>query len=642
MRLRLFAVVALVVGALVAITAAPAQARETILSFDSHIIIEPDGTLLVTETIRVNAEGSQIRRGIFRDFPVRTTDENGLRRTVGFRVLEVLKNGQTEPWRRERVGAFARVYIGDADVWLDPGVYTYTLRYETTRQLLFLDNFDEIAWNATGTEWVFPILEARARIILPEGAEALRTAAYTGRYGETGREATIELVGDRTVRFETTRSLQPYEGLTVAVGFTKGVIPEPGLLGRAFWLLMDNFGQLVLVLGVSGIGLYYVGRWQAVGRDPEPGVIIPIFEPPDGLSPAALSYIFYRGFRGSAGGAGKALIAALVSLGVRGRVQIASIDKKFQVKAVDGRDGPLPEGEQAVFDNLFSPSRRELRFEKTNAKIVRKTVSAFTKAITTTHGGKYFRQNIFWAVLGFLMSVALVIGFLVLHRPREEFLLIVIIYAITALLGAGAAAGGIRRIRGFVPDGSAVLGWFLLALGAAILFALLAGLLVVWPLGSPVVLLFVIALAIINAAFGNMLGQVLPEGQRTLEEIEGFRLYLTVAEKERLNLPGAPDLTEDLFERYLPYAIGLGVEKPWSDAFTAELARLGKTETTYHPSWYSGGDWRISDLGRETGKMASALGSGVSSAMPSKSSGSSSGGGGFSGGGGGGGGGGGW
>lgn len=637
MRALLLSLVALVV-----IAVAPADARETILSFDSNIVIKPDGTLLVTETIKVNAEGREIRRGIFRDFPMRRTDENGLHHTVGFRVLEVLKNGQTEPWRRERAGDFARVYIGDANVWLDPGVYTYTLRYETTRQLLFFDNFDEIAWNVTGTQWVFPIMDVSARIILPPGAEALQTAAYTGRFGETASDATIGEIGDQTVKFETTRSLQPYEGLTVAVGFTKGVVPEPGMLGRAFWLVVDNLGLIVLVLGVSLVALYYVSRWQAVGRDPEPGVVIPIFEPPDGLSPAALSYLFYRGFRGSAGGAGKALIAALVSLGVRGRIRIADVGGKFQASVVDGPDTPLPEGEQAVMDNLFSGSRREIRFEKANATTVRKAVSAFTSAITETHGGKYFRLNIGWVILGFLMSIAVVAGFLVLYRPREEFIVVVIFYAVAALLGSGMAAAGIRRIRGFVPDGSAIFGWILLVLGGAVLFALVAVLLVVSALGPPLALLFILALAILNVTFGNMLGQVLPEGQRTLEEIEGFRLYLTVAEKERLNLQGAPNLTEDLFERYLPYAIGLGVEKPWSDAFTAELARLGRSDATYHPHWYSGSDWRISNLGNDAGRMASALGSGVSSAMPSKSSGSSSGGGGFSGGGGGGGGGGGW
>jgi uncharacterized membrane protein len=132
------------------------------------------------------------------------------------------------------------------------------------------------------------------------------------------------------------------------------------------------------------------------------------------------------------------------------------------------------------------------------------------------------------------------------------------------------------------------------------------------------------------------------EGAKVKSEIEGFKLYLSVAESERLNMNGRPDFTIDLYERYLPYAVALGVEKPWSKALEAHLATAMPGEVnsdTYHPPFYSGSGWS-SGAAFGAGAMASTLGSSFASAMPSQSSGSS--GGGSSGGGGGGGGGGGW
>src|SRR5690606_35745609 len=128
-------------------------------------------------------------------------------------------------------------------------------------------------------------------------------------------------------------------------------------------------------------------------------------------------------------------------------------------------------------------------------------------------------------------------------------------------------------------------------------------------------------------------------GRKVMDEIEGFKLYLTVAEAERMNLAEAPDMSTDLFERYLPHAIGLGVEKPWSQAFAAHLARVvpdAADRAGYYPTWYHGSSWDSGRIAAATSGLASSIAGSVASSMPS-SSGSGSTGGGSSGGGGGGG-----
>jgi uncharacterized membrane protein len=140
-----------------------------------------------------------------------------------------------------------------------------------------------------------------------------------------------------------------------------------------------------------------------------------------------------------------------------------------------------------------------------------------------------------------------------------------------------------------------------------------------------------------NAFFYELLKAPTRIGRLVLDEIEGFKMYLSVAEKDRLNLIHPPEETPELFEKYLPYAMALGVENEWGERFADLLARSG-----YAPQWYNGHHWNHLYPGSFASNLGSGMQSTVSSASTAPGSSSGSGGGGSSGGGGGGGGGGGW
>ena len=73
------------------------------------------------------------------------------------------------------------------NVVLDPGTYTYSIHYETGRQIRFLADHTELFWNVTGNDWAFPIRKATALFTLPGNQPPTRWTAYTGRYGERGK-----------------------------------------------------------------------------------------------------------------------------------------------------------------------------------------------------------------------------------------------------------------------------------------------------------------------------------------------------------------------------------------------------------------------------------------------------------------------
>lgn len=633
---------------------ASAAAREEILRFESDVVVDTAGTLTVTETITVRAEGRVIRRGIFRDFPTVKRDERGFVRTQSFDVVKVERNGAEEPWHTESIKGGTRLYIGDKDVFLSSGVYTYRLTYRSKRQIGFLSDRDEIYWNVTGNFWVFDIQKAIARVTLPEGAEIGDVALYTGFVGMTGKNARVVSRTNRSVTFETTRMLGPGEGLTVAVGFQKGLISEPWELTRTLRALLDNLGLVVLIVGSAGLIGAYGYTWHRIGRDPDPGIVIPLFAPPRGLSPAAVSYVHFRGLGETVRGVSRAFLAALVSLGVKKRLAMQEFAGTMTISKL-ATDPPLflPPGEKSIESTLFGGSDQVV-VDKSNAILMRSTVSSFARALEAEYGGKYFNAHLGWTFLYFVLSIALFVAFLLLFPATDNQIGLALFSVIGSSVTGTVFVAGMRRLIGDVPGASTLFGVILLVIGGAGLLITAGGPFVVYGLladhametggtiVTPLILVIVPILALVNAGLAPFLFAPTVEGAKVKTEIEGFKLYLSVAESERLNMRGRPDFTIDLFERYLPYAIALGVEKPWSQALDAHLASAlphDEEREPYEPPFYSGSGWS-SGAAFGAGSMASTLGSSFASAMPSQSSGSS--GGGSSGGGGGGGGGGGW
>jgi uncharacterized membrane protein len=135
------------------------------------------------------------------------------------------------------------------------------------------------------------------------------------------------------------------------------------------------------------------------------------------------------------------------------------------------------------------------------------------------------------------------------------------------------------------------------------------------------------------------------EGRKVVDQIEGFRQYLSVAEEDRLEALNPPEKTPELFERFLPYAVALDVENSWGRRFVGVLA-IAAAGHAVATSWYSGSYDMASDPGGFAdhlgGSFAQTIAAAATPPGSSDSGSSGSGGGGSSGGGGGGGGGSGW
>ena len=625
----------------------PAAAAEVILSYHSDIQVAADGELTVAETITVNAEGRDIRRGIFRDFPLTMEDDEGRTVRVGFDVLSVTRDGEPENWRTESITGGIRIYTGSEDVFLDRGEHTYVITYRTDRQIRYFDDHDELYWNVTGNGWSFRIEQASARVTLPEGARITDTVAYTGPRGAADTDVTMR-VRDNSAVFATTRPLAPNEGLTIVVGIEKGVIAPPSADDLRSWWFRDNINAILGFGGLALVALYYARNWLRVGRDPAGGIVVPRWVPPEGLSPALVNYVDNKGFSGAGW---TALSASALDLAVKGYVTLDDLKNSIIIRRTDKIPAkPLPAGQAALLKDIGGPGE-ELVIDKENGTRVQTVGSNFRAAIEKEHRGRYYRSNAGYVTGGVVLSLV-VLGALLLFGNVEPDLLFIL--AVPVFFAAVFGRVAVKIGRGLRRGGSLlskIVSIVLVGVFGFIAISVISGVLLValteftadthWP-----ALVAVGGIVLINVIFFFLMGAPTPLGRRRMDEIEGLRIYLTLAEKDRMNMRGAPEMSPQHFETLLPYAVALGVEKPWSRTFETWLATAaaGAAAASYTPTWYSGDS--ATGFGDRIGGFSSSMASTIASTIPapaasSSSSGFSSGGG-FSGGGGGGGGGGGW
>ncbi len=621
-------------------------AQEAIRHFDARIGIGADRTLDVTETIRVRAGGDQIRHGIYRDFPTLYTSWRG-RRIAPFNVVAVTRDGVDEPWRIESRENGVRVYIGDPDKDVPVGEHEYVLRYRTDWQLGFFPDHDELYWNVTGNGWHFPILAATAEVTLPAPlpADDLKVDAYTGPAGAQGRQWVSRIENGGVARFASTNALQPGEGLTIVVSWPKGLVAEPTDEERRARWSHDNSEWWVVLAGFVLLLAYYLTVWHRYGRDPDGETIIPRFAPPKDLSAADLRYLERRDYDD------RVFTAGIVALAVKGYLFLRKEDEEYVLSRPDeGSSQPLTDDERVLFDALQLPRSGELRLGAKHVPVVQRARDALKAALRKEHLHRHFVINGFYLIPGILLSVACLVlaafwrgqaGPLEQSGFAAIFLLVWLsgwTFGVIVLLRGvvngwrGVFAGGSQSLFGTL---------FLTAFSLPFIIGELAGL---YGL-SRVSVILAAALPVLigtNYLFYRLLQAPTLAGRKLLDELAGFRMYLAVAEKDEWRVRSGPQHTLQLFEKYLPYAIALDLEKQWTAQFTDLLAAAAADDAQASPRWYRGTHWSDFSHSGFAGSMSESLSGVISSSSTPPGSSSGGGGGGSSGGGGGGGGGGGW
>ncbi len=623
-----------------------AQADERILSYQSHIAIDTNATVTVTETLRVRAEHIEINRGIYRDVPTTYTNALGHTYRVGFHVESVLHDGRPATYAVEPLHNGVRIRIGDADVTIPKGEHTYDITYQTDRQIGYFEDYDELYWNVTGDAWSFPIDEALATVSLPESIDpgTVGVTAFTGSKGQTGDDFTSDIDSEGMATVEATRPLRPGEGLTIAVNWPKGHVHVLTQAERLQYLLRDNRSALAALAGLAAVLIYYFFVWLAVGKDPSKGAIIPLYEPPNDISPAAARYLWKMAYDD------KCFAASLINLGVKGHLEINESKKKsYSIVRIDGPAGRLALEEQKIYMKLLG-RRQELEFKTANHQAVSGARNLLKKALAATYEKNYFLTNRkIWAA-GVAIAALTLVGMVLLGKgPGQAFFMGIWLsfWSIGAFALAMAVGVAWKKVfTGPNPAASLFGALGITAFSLPFIGGEIFGLYMLSQATSMIAMAFFVVLVLVVILFYQWMKAPTLLGRKTMDQIEGFRLYLSVAEQDRMKFSREPTRTPELFERFLPYALALDVEQEWAEYFAKVLATSANAPQhashQTHTTWYSSAGGGHLHTAAFAGAVGGALAGAISSSATSPGSSSGSSGGGFSGGGGGGGGGGGW
>jgi len=614
---------------------------ERLISYDSDITINKDASMIVVEKIKVYAGGNKIKRGIFRDFPTKYKDEYGNNINIKFDVLEVLRDGNSESYHTENLSNGVRVYCGKSNYFIPEGVYTYTIKYKTDRQIGYFDKFDELYWNVTGNGWDFIIENVSATVNLPEpvSRDEIKLYGYTGEQGSRDSDFIYEILSSNKIKFKTNSILYPKEGLTIVVQFPKGLVHEPTQSEKISYYAKDNLQVVAGFVGIIILILYYFLIWLRVGKDPAEGLIIPLYSPPHKMSPAAVRFVTEMGYDN------KVFTSTIISLAVKGHLLIEEDKNGYTLRRIEGKKS-LTSDESAVLNKLGlgkNGTRNSLELKQKNHSILQKAIKALKSSLKNSYEKNYFFTNRKFFFIGLGVSLLILVFSIIGGSGEQVFILIWISIwtgGVTALMFAVY-----RAWKGALSKGRVKV----TALGGAIFITLFSipfiggeilGFFFLSQVSSPLIIVVIALVGLVNILFYHLLKAPTLLGRKIMDQIDGFKMYLGVAEKDQIYSMQEPDKSPELFESYLPYALALGVENQWAEKFSDILAGIKGDD--YRPVWYNGTSWSTLGASGFASSLSSSFASTISSSSTAPGSSSGGGGGGFSGGGGGGGGGGGW
>ena len=557
--------------------ALPASARQLrIKHFDAQIEVHKNGTIDVTETIEVRFIGPW--HGIYRTIPVQYSDPNGFNYTLFLDPVGITDDsGQKLKYERSSEGRNTKfkIYVPDAE----DTTRTIVFRYQILNALRFQEDHDELYWNVTGNDWDAPMDLATAHIALPVGAAGVRAVAYTGAYGANAHDAKITISGD-AIDVESTRPLSFHEGLTAVVGFDPGLVQPTSSFMLFLRFLRSNFPLLIPIVVFFGMFWW----WWLHGRDPQRNAIAVQYDPPDNLSPGECGTLVDNE------AAMSDITATLVDLAVKGYL---TIEQKEETHMLG-----LSRHQEYTFHLKKPPAEWTAARPHEQEMLTALFASGATPDVRLADLQNHFythlpaiRERIFSALMGD--------GYY-FHRPDTMK---------AGYIGAGVAVG------------------ILFLVGSSMLQKITG-------ITSPTWTIAGVLSGFIICAFGWFMSSRTTAGERALEKVLGFEEFLGRVEKDQI---ARLETRPELFEKFLPYAMALHVEKKWVQAFSGI--------TLQPPQWFQapyGSGFQALYLVNDLNFMSSHVGSVMTSAPRSSSGSSGFGGGGFSGGGFGGGGGGGF
>lgn len=512
-----------------------AEGEERIKNFKSEITIEKNSEVKVTEEISYFF--SEARHGIFRFIPYKYQIEKKPNEITNYKVnlkfisAEESRDGsswEAVPYSVSSENNDQKIRIGREDQTVEGDRFyriSYSIQNVITYQPPENKNQDEFFWNVTGNKWQVPIDKTEVTVNFPNEIDSSTWSfgCFTGYLGSQEKECSFEAIGKSKVKFESKWPLEAGQGLSVVSGIPQGLIEKPDLTQSFWFILKYNLMYYAFLILPLAVAIAMMTLWFFKGRDPKgKETIVPFYGAPENLSPVEIGTLFDEKADP------KDFSSSIINLAVKGYLKIKEIEKKplfgifknrpnYQIIFLKRNDLP-PGVEREIYSIILGLGAQ-------SSVTLEQLQNAFPPKIATLRDLAYdglVRKGYFPKSPQKVRNTYFLIGFI--------FIIIGVVF--------------VSDPFGFIGAGSVVLSGLLIMI------------------------------------FGYFMPQKTIKGVNAYEKILGLKEYLEVAEKDRINFHNAPAKRPELFEKLLPYAMILGVERAWAKQFESIY--------TQNPSWYEG------------------------------------------------------
>lgn len=547
--------------------------------YDSNITVLEDGTIDVVETIQISTNHEEIKLGITRDIPTHYYFMNKEVETP-VNVLSVMRNGKPENFWTQNNDGYVEIFTGSVDNvvdnYLDKGQHTFIIHWQSKNHIRSFENYDELYFNAIGHNWRLPIYKATVTLTLPASVEAIQSAAYYGIYGQKKMADVFEAT-KYNIGFSVPSDLQSNEGLTIATGFTKGIVPS--IKADKKDIIMDKilgyfpafiqpvhiilFGAMIIMLVYLGTGFIL----KNIRKPKSHRVFMVRYSPPDNIN---LDQIFaLRNINEPYPRVDIGVPALLVDLHAKGYIHLDQDNQQLIVNTELDNDAKiLTNVQKFLLKRLALSETNTFSFAKYNP-ILEKAIEGMASALNAllpSYKGRYLQG---YAIAGYGLLVA-ILAFSTLYLPIEAYMagIFMVIACIKLIVPT--------FLHYFSPstDEDAFIGIFAVLAGfvfAALPLYGLIGDITDFPLSEKgfmafysiaIVLISIICfcLLLVQSWTYGLKKEYIDDQQQVLE----FKHFLAYTKEEEYKL-----ITPNLFEEYLPYAIILGVDKNWLKLYDA-------------------------------------------------------------------------
>jgi uncharacterized membrane protein YgcG len=453
--------------------------------------------------------------GIHRFIPIEYPGARGTNYTLFLRVTGMTDGGGSKlKYESSTANGFRDLKIFIPDA-VD-AIRTVEIDYTVRNGTRFFEDHDEFYWNVTGNDWPVPIDHASALVSFPSAAAgSLRAQAFTGAYGSAEHDATAEVRGAEA-SFETNNPLPMRGGMTIDIFIPKGILKEAGAFTRFKWFVGSN---PIVFLPFWTFAVMFT-LWWYKGRDPDPGLsVAPMYEPPAGMTPAEAGTLLEDKVHP------RDITCTLVDLAVRGFVKIEEVDDKglvfhhkdylFHRLKPMAQWGDLAPFESVMLTNVF------LGGEITRLSSLKNRFYTAIPAIRQDIMSRLRKKGMYLLDPDSANAYS-VFGIVLIVAP---FLMLQFLWNKDIFTSVVLVIG-----CGFV---SAILWWL----------------------------------------FASEMTAKTVQGGRTRVAVLGFQEFMNRVDADRLKR-----MPPDTFEKYLPYAMALGVEHHWAQAFAGIVQNP--------PNWY--------------------------------------------------------